>query len=324
MGSTPHAHLPFNGTAGDQYSGDPDPDNDPPEVRNLIARQKSAAASATPSSDSEPPGRAHGAAVAGSSPADSPSGATVILAYFRERYHPVFRRGNAIYCADGREVPMGEACAVPDSDLITRLAGAADAPRFSGVGGGVKWGSLPSFFKTWARVAWGDLLRALPEEDDADPAETGPAREEFRRMVRDALLSEVTLGDVIGRVAVVQTERRSLIGWCIKFAKPGNWQSIRSKCCWCKLRLLPGGAPQFLVAVRHGLFAQVRADRRLCELTPTKFTRRAKRYGVGDSTRADRPGGEAAVVLSADFLAEVTAALPNDPEGDTEVTGVSP
>jgi hypothetical protein len=208
---------------------------------------------------------------------------------------------------------MGEACAVPDSDLIARLAGAADAPRQNGA---VKWNSLPGFFKNWAKVAWGDLLRSLPEEDDADPAATAPAREEFRRMVRDALLSEVTLGDVIGKSAVTQTERRSLIGWCVKFAKPGNWQSIRSKCCWCKPRILPGREVRLMVAVRHGLFAQVRADRRLCDLTATTFARRAKRYGVGDSTRADRPGGEAGVVLAADFLDELTASLPDDPEDD--------
>ena len=298
------------------YPGDPDPADDPPEVRDLIARQKAAAAAATPSPNTGPPGPQRGAAAAGTPPDGPPTGVAVILAYFRERYRPVFRRGNAIYCADGREVPMGEATAVPDSDLIARLAGAADAPRFPGVGGGVKWNSLPGFFKNWAKVAWGDLLRALPEEDDADPAATGPAREEFRRMVRDALLSESTLGDVIGKTGVTQTERRSLIGWCVKFAKPGNWKSIRSKCCWCKLVILPGGEIQLHVAVRHGLFAQVKADRRLCELTATTFARRAKRYGVGDSTRADRPGGEAAVVLAADFLADLTASLPDDTAND--------
>jgi hypothetical protein len=242
--------------------------------------------------------------------AEAPNGCQVILDHFRQRYRPAFKRGNAVVCEDGEVVPMGVACAVPDSELIDRLAGAKNAPRFAG--GGVKENALPGFFKTWAKVAWGDLIRGLPDEDAADLGSAAPAREEFRRLVREALLTEFTLQDVIGRLDVRQVERRSLIHWCAKFAKPGPWRSIRSKACWCKLRELPGGELVLLVAVRHGVFAQLGADRRLREMGPKTFAKRAARYGVGRSTRADRPHGQFAVILDPEFVADLTATLPDD------------
>lgn len=290
----------------------PDPANDIPDVRGAKARERKRGKQAFENAGAVPPGSPRSDSTAGASAAEPPQGVAVILAYFHERYRPVFRRGNSIVCVDGTEVPMGVACSVPDSPLIERLAEAVDAPRYQG--GGVKRHSLPSFFKTWSRVAWGDLIASLPDEDDAELGVDAPAAETFRRQVREAMLSEVVLGDVIGRINVTQTERRSLIDWCVKFAKPGPWRSIRSKKCWCKYVKLPGGELRLMVAIRHELFAQVHADRRLCEMGPHTFTLRAGRYGVGHSTREERPHGEAAVVLNPEFLAELTASLPDDSE----------
>ena len=108
-------------------------------------------------------------------------------------------------------------------------------------------------------------------------------------MVRDAMLCEVVLGTVVRGASeeVTQTERRSLIEWCERFAKVGPWRSIRSKKCWCKVKDLGGREIELMVAVRHELFAQLRADKRLCEMGPNKFTRRAERYGVGSRTRTN-------------------------------------
>jgi hypothetical protein len=242
----------------------------------------------------------------------NPNGVAIITDFFRQHYRPVFRRGNAVVCADGREVPMNEACAVITSALVERLAVAADAPRFKG--GSVNRDALPGFFKRWSRVAWGDLLTSLPEEDEAELAGDSAAGEEFCRLVRDALLSEVVLGEVIGKAGTTQTERRSLTDWCARFAKPGPWRSIRSKKCWCKQQEAPGGELVLLVAIRHELFAQLRADRRLCEMGAKKFTRRAERYGVGASTRNDRPHGLSAIVLARAFVAALVATLPDDGE----------
>lgn len=204
----------------------------------------------------------------------------------------------------GEMVSGTAAIAAPDSRLIGRLAEAADAPRFKG--GGVNRDRLPGFFKTWASVAWGDLLTSLPDEDGADAKGVELAREDFRRLVRDALLTEVQLVDASDR-GPTQIERRSVIDWCERFAKPGPWRSIRSKQVWCKNDLLPGGEIKLRVALRHSLFAQLKADRRLCELSSNVFTRRAAKYGVGSTGgRADRPHGQSAVVLTDEFVASLT------------------
>lgn len=263
----------------------------------------------------------------GGKPADGTplTGAQIILAHFRESYRPIFRRGNSVCCDDGSEIPMGVACAVPDSDLIAKLQNATDAPRFAaenGKSGGVKTGALPRFFSTWAKVAWGDLRKSLPDEDTAELSADAPAGEEFRRLVRDALLGQLVLGETIEQKhqpkdgqSVTQVERRSLIDWCYKFAKPGPWRSIRSYRIWCKSLDLGGGEIKLGVALRHELFAQVKADRRLVEMTANTFTRRAARYGIGQTSREERPHGFSAVVLDPAFVKELTSSLPDDEQG---------
>ena len=242
------------------------------------------------------------------------SAQAIILDYFRARYRPVYRRGNIICCVDGAEVSMTVACSVADSVLIDQLMKAADVPTFQG--GVIKRNALPGFFKTWARVAWGDLLSTLPDEDGVALESDGPAREVFRRLMREALLSEVVLGDTIGTEGTTKTERRSLIDWCQRFAKQGPWKSIRSKKCWCKLQVQPDGELILMVAIRHELLAQLRADKRLCEIGANIFTRRATRYGVGTSTRANRPRGQAVVVLDQEFVADLTDSI-HDPEAES-------
>jgi hypothetical protein len=252
-------------------------------------------------------------------------GALIILEYFRQLYKPVFRRGNTIHCKDGREVPMGEACAVANSNLINRLEFASDAPTI-GKTQVVNRGALPGFFRTWGKVSWGDLMLELPDEDTAELGENAPARDEFRRLVASALLTEVVLGTAIrGKGddhAVTEVERRPLIDWCRRFAKTGTWRDIRGKRCWCRVKDVAGPAEgeiqtQMQVAIRHEVFSQLRADRRLCEMGSNIFTRRAAKYGVGKSgERKNRPHGWSAIVLDAEFVAELTDQLPEDDDNN--------
>jgi hypothetical protein len=249
---------------------------------------------------------------------DTRTGTEIILDFFRERYLPDFRRGNAIHAADGEMVYQSVACAAPTSVLIARLEAATDAPRFSEAsGGGVKRDALPFFFRKWSPVAWGDMLAELPDETEAALGMDSVAADQFRAMVRDALLSEIQFGDVIRGTNVTQVERRSLIDWCVKWSKPGPWRSIRSKKCWCKIEVKAAGRIVLRVAVRRDLFPQVRADKFLCGLTQNGFARLAARYGIGSSHRDDRPHGLAAVVLEDAFVAELTAGM-YDPENLVE------
>jgi hypothetical protein len=75
-----------------------------------------------------------------------------------------------------------------------------------------------------------------------------------------------------------------------------------------------GGEIVLQVAIRHELFRQLHADRRLYDLNTNKFTRHAARYGVGTSDRSERPHGLAAVVLDAAFVKDLTAKMTT--EGD--------
>ena len=77
-----------------------------------------------------------------------------------------------------------------------------------------------------------------------------------------------------------------------------------------------GGELVLKVAIRHELFSQVRADRRLCDMGANTFTRRAERYAVGTSSRKDRPHGLTAVVLADDLIADLIAGLPDDDATD--------
>jgi hypothetical protein len=203
---------------------------------------------------------------------------------------------------------MAEATAVPTSALIDALAGAVDAPRDRE--GNLSRSGLPGFFKKWSKVAWGDLLDSLPAEEDAELGADAPAAEEFRRLVREAMLAEVILGDTGRGERMAASERRSLIDWCVRFAKPGPWRSIRSKKCWCRCHAESEGEIRLKVAIRHELFAQVSADKRLREMGPKAFARRAARYGVGTTSRDERPHGQSAIVLDADFVADLIAAIP--------------
>jgi hypothetical protein len=194
--------------------------------------------------------------------------------------------------------------------LIGPLGGADGAPTFKG--GGVNEQALPRFFRNWAGTAWGELLAGLPTEDEANPASATHAAETFRRLVREVLFYQATLGDSGDGEAPRQVERRSLIDWCEKFAKEGRWQSIRSYQVWCKTKVSGGGEVQLCVAIRHGLLAQTAADKRLREIGPDAFARRCKQYGVGDVPRDERVGGQRAVILYPEFVNDLIASVPDD------------
>lgn len=115
--------------------------------------------------------------------------------------------------------------------------------------------------------------------------------------------------------------RRSLIEWCAKFARPGPWRSIRSYQVWCKTTVDDDGEVTLKVAIRVGLFGQMRADARLREMNQNTLTRRCERFGVGTSTRNDRPGGQSAVVVDQAFIRELLPTLPEEEEfGSVEKT----
>ncbi len=227
----------------------------------------------------------------------------IILEHFKRHYLPSFRRGLVVYSgALCREVKSSEACFSAPLRLIEDLQTATDAPRTKGV---VIRDDLPPFFRRWAPVAWTDLLGELPEEENA-PELAPDAGQEFRRRVASGLNTLVSMGnrieDARGRTET-EVERRSLLHWCQLWAKPGPWRQVRSFSCWiCSEGPPPAG--RLRIAIRCELFDQLHRGDPLSAIGAPKFTRLCGMYDVGGPLKA---GGERAVELSAEFLAELLA-----------------
>jgi hypothetical protein len=231
-----------------------------------------------PEDDRQPPARA--------------TGYTIILAHFRTKYQPTFRRGTNLYSAAlGREVKVGEACCGAGQELIRQLAQAVDAPKNND---GVKHSALPQFFRTWSSSAWVDLLDSLPEEEAAGEI-AEPAKEEFRVRLKAALNTIVCVGKTVYRRGRedqqdkedTEVQRRSLIDWCVIFAKPTKrWESVRSYNVWSRREPTECG-DRVRVALRVELFGQL-GFHDLARLSPKKFTQLAEQYEVGTRLRVDR------------------------------------
>jgi hypothetical protein len=251
----------------------------------------------------QPPPPAEGRRREGAGPARS--GYDIIADYLRRYYDPAFRRNLSIYSQSlGREVKMSEACCAPGLLLVTALKDATDAPRTNR--GEVDGNALPRFFNLWAPSAWKDLLDALPHEETAELI-VDMAEEEFRDRVAAALLTHVNLGkhyDGKGGGEGTETQRRTLIGWCHIFAKPGKWADIRGYQVWCRRE---GPDAPLQVAIRKGLFGQLQGFADLARLSATKLTQLMERYQVGQGGAENRVKGARAIVLTDDFLAYVQA-----------------
>jgi hypothetical protein len=238
-----------------------------------------------------------------------PAGRTayeVILGHFRSVYRPTFRRGPVLYSeALGREVKVGEALLGAGIDLIRELEGATNAPRFGD--GRVNVERLPYAYQTWARSAWTDLLRDLPEEEDTAEVCAGP-REQFRAHIAAVLYSIVAVGysyDSKGEERDVQ--RRSLISLCQLWATRGKWAGIRSYLLWCRR-----DESQLRVALRAGLLRQQGvAHTPLAGYTQNKLARLAAVYDVSTGDRGLRVQGERAIEL---HPAYITGLLPDPPD----------
>jgi hypothetical protein len=240
------------------------------------------------------------------------SGYDIILAHFREKYQPVFRRGNVLYSGSlNREVRMGEACCAPGKVLVGRLADAADRPRMTD--GAVKWTALPQFFRNWAPSAWVDLLDGLRDEEEAEEV-SSVAQEQFRDLVAAALLHRESFSytprNREGDDRDIQ--RRTLIDWCQIWGKPGNWQSVRGLSLWTR----KDEAGRLCIALNKRLFAQI-GKHDLARMTQNSFGGLAEMYEVGTRQRAC---GSRAVELSHRFVAELLA-LPAAVDGMADRPG---
>lgn len=237
-------------------------------------------------------------------PDDSPSVFAAILAYWRDYYRPTFKRGTVVYSdALGREVKPAEAVFGAPAKLLAMIAQCRDAPRDRR--GNIDRDALPRAFRNWAACAWAQLLLPLRDEEQAEEV-SAPAGEAFRAAVGAVLHRIVTLGHEVrqGSTAETKIEHRSLIDWCVLFAKPGKWQAIRSYQLWTRKSDETPDLPD--VAVRANLFRQVQSGE-LAKLSPKQFAHLARMYDVGAADDDCRPGGARAVRLAPAFVADLLA-----------------
>jgi putative DNA primase/helicase len=246
----------------------------------------------------------------------------MILAYLRDRYRPMFRCGAAIHSeALHREVKPAEARETPDTAIIARLATAANAPKTKN--GKLNVNALPGFFSTWCKVAWGQLLKELPDEDEMEEVSEA-AQADFRHKVATALAHhEVTIGETSyhGKEEVTRTEKKPVLYFALKEARGRRWARLRHFSIWARI----GEGPPFRVevAIRAELFAEIRY-RPLEDLRQNTFRRRCEHYAIGEG--GSRATGRKAVVLTNEFLeslmvdlnAEEANTCPGDQNGNSD------
>jgi putative DNA primase/helicase len=239
------------------------------------------------------------------------TGSKIILASFRERFQPTFRRGNVLWSGRlGREVRHSEAMTSVTTDLIDQLSRATDAPCNES---GVRRDKLPAFFRSWAVVAWSDLLAELPEEEETAEVNT-PAREEFRIKVSTCLKSFASLSCSIAKDGqkVGEIQRRPLLDWARQFAKRGGWKDVRGHALWSRLA---GDPPALCVALHVSLFAQTKCSTGLERMSAKAFTALCELYDVGARCKVSG-GDKRAVELAPEFLAELLAVPILEDEAD--------
>jgi hypothetical protein len=223
----------------------------------------------------------------------------------------VFRRGTTLYSdALGREVKASEACFGASEDLLKKLWNAVNVPK-DPESKKVRFGKLPAFFSTWVRTAWIDLLASLPSEETSDEV-SEHAAEEFANRIAAGLRTLQSFGRQIQNTRTHNSEtdvqRRTLVSWCMIFAKEGDWAQIRSLDLWT--RLAPDGRLE--IALRPGLFDQVgRKD--FADISYRTFRALCEQYdlgkAIGDDGKRCRPCGANAIQLSPHFVAELTAGV---------------
>jgi hypothetical protein len=244
----------------------------------------------------------------------------IILAHFREMLDPTFRHGEFIYSrTHGRDIRRAEVCSAANSRLIEALAHAVDCPK-ERKSGEVDESAIPRLFKTWSGTAWEDLIGALPEEHESDEI-VDPAQEQFRRLVATAMYRMVSLGRVRkatrqAEVDETQVENRSLIDWCIQFAKPGRWAKVRYS-VWTRR---PEGTTIPQVAITVGLFAELRVVE-LARMGQRQFANLCRMYGVGIDRECR--AGSRALELAPEFVSELLAEPTQVDEGEANFAETS-
>jgi hypothetical protein len=275
-----------------------------------------------------PSGAAPGAPAAASPP--PPAVRRPAVEIIRERLevvlNPTVRRGDRLWSSTLRaEVTRSQALALVCDDVLReQLSEALEVARDDE--GRPKRGSVTKTFRDEGAWAWGKVLRLVPDEPTA-PTVDPTAEQHFRNQIAKALTRLVQLG--VPRQAaggrrsgkkarkVLQTETRSVLDWCLMFAKAGPWAQLRSWFVWCRLEGSGADrAKDLRVAIRYELLGQL-GLKDLEALGQDGLAEMCERYQVGRRCRAGQ-GGQRAIELEPDWFLGLL-----EPPGPPDVAGTA-
>jgi hypothetical protein len=225
---------------------------------------------------------------------------SIILAWLRHRYVPVFREGDAFFSEKlGRLVRRNEAVSAPDNVIIGLLTKATNAPRSKR--GELNFNGLPNLFATWSRVAVGTLLGDLPIERRATE-ESPVAKVIFWDRMVLGLRHFVSIGttEYHGQTEVTRTERRPIHVFALKELK-ARWKRVHDYSIWG--RIDARGVIQS--AVNSKLFTEIKYAP-LAGMRHEAFATLCERYGIG--TRS-RNRAKKTVILSDEFFNDLDVTL---------------
>jgi hypothetical protein len=230
---------------------------------------------------------------------DSGHARDILRAWLNERYAPRFRDGGAFWSGtEDRLVRPRDI--LPTAQGIDALRSASNVPRDKD--GRVVENALPGFFKSWISCANGDLLAALPVEEDTQEFD---ASAHFSRLVGRLITTMVTLGISQSKDADARAERRSALGWSIAFtsdfSRLDTWQRLRTLDAWAKR-----SAAGLEIAFRPTLASQLGTCSEIADMSMNRLGRLCAKYQIGAAGRVFSGGQDhRAVILTPEFVAEL-------------------
>jgi len=151
-----------------------------------------------------------------------------------------------------------------------------------------------------------------------------PAQEQFRLQVCIALRTIVSLGAHYDRKREgnerTDIERKPLIAFARQFASNngGKWGDVRGMSIWSKVE-----RGRIRVAIRNGLFGELRCCQELASLTYDQFTDLCVKYDIGQRCKV-KGGNVRAIILNHGFLEDIVDSPADEPTPEGEASGGTP
>ncbi len=230
--------------------------------------------------------------------------------------------GDAFYSESRRAWVKQNEIKLP-SEVLPRLAEACDAPDDKN--GEVKMYAVATQARTWLGFAFGELIQALPADDDDHAPEAARAAmaAELRHQV-GALLKHMVFGEG-AHCTPWAGNRRALGTWVhwVALCAPGQWKRFGSHDVQGRI-----DGDGFRIALKPSLAGQVAKSQHpeIAAMSEPKFSKRCDRAGIRANDRDNilngADGRSRWTILTAEFVASLDLALDHgEVASDDETAG---